>query len=711
MNEHISKYQIIVIGAGSGGLVVAIGAAKAGKKVLLIEKGTYGGDCTNFGCIPSKTLIASAKLAHTIQRAKDFGLDGVSPFTNVKGAFERMKSIVSFVRAQEEPQALKEKGVETITGIASFQDAHHIQIKTNDSSQKLVYGENIVIATGSSPNVPNITGLLETPYLTNETIFDLNDAPKRLCIIGGGPIGCEMAQTFSRLGSKVYQIHRHLELLNKEEQEAQKLIAETFQKEGIELFLGFETQSITYSKPEFKLLIKSSIEQKEIVSDALLIAVGRKPNIDALCLNKAGVNFSEKGIKVDKYGRTSQKHIWAIGDVVCDGPKFTHAAENQARKVLVSLLLPFKKRQNDQAMPRVTFTDPEVAGFGLSEKQAVKLYNQKIKVYHIPFSENDRAITAGRTDGFVKITTKKISGQILGATIVGARAGEMLLELSLAAKKKIPLYKLSSLIHPYPIYNSAIRNAADLWLTQTFLPWVKHLFHEIKWKRFIPILILLILMILAYLTEIYKYFSLETLQEQQFALKKFVKTHYILSPLIFILIYTISTGLSLPGAATLSLIGGFLFPLPLSTLYVIIGATLGAIIIFLASRTALGEILRRKAGSLLKKLEKGFQKNAWSYLLFLRLIPIFPFWLVNIAAAFFQVRFLTFLWTTFIGIIPGSYLYTQAGAGIENILESKEPLSFSAIFNIQLIISLIGIGILMLAAFITKKFILKKIKK
>ncbi len=237
---------------------------------------------------------------------------------------------------------------------------------------------------------------------------------------------------------------------------------------------------------------------------------------------------------------------------------------------------------------------------------------------------------------------------------------------------------------------------------------MRNLFKEIVWKRFIPLFVLLVLMIVGYATGIYEYLTIETLKEKQFEIKTFVREHSFIAPLIFILMYTICKALSFPGATILSLVGGFLFPIPLSTLYVVTGATLGSSVMFFAARTALGEVLRHKAGPFFKKMEQGFQKNAWSYLLFLRFVPLFPFWLVNVAAAFFQVRFPTFLWTTFVGIIPGSYAYTQLGAGMGAILESKEPLSFSGVFNVQMVISLIALGVLILASFLIKKFVLKK---
>jgi pyruvate/2-oxoglutarate dehydrogenase complex dihydrolipoamide dehydrogenase (E3) component len=455
----MKRYSLIVIGAGAAGLVIAIGAAKAGKKVLLIEKGTYGGDCTNFGCIPSKSLIASGNAAHVLKEEKKLGLDFSSNFLNGNSSLARTRRIVEEVRSQEDPVALAKMDVATITGTAIFKNPHLISVDGEE-----VVGKKIVIAAGSSPYIPPIQGLDKTPYLTNETIFDLQEIPPSLAVLGGGPIGCELAQAFQRLGSRVTLIHSHDQLLSREEESVQTILAEQFKKEGISLFLGKRAEEISYQNERFHIHLES---QQPLVAKALLVATGRRPNVSELNLEAAGVNYSEKGIPVDAYGRTNQKHIWAVGDIT-GPPFFTHWAENQARSVLASLLLPFKKKlDRKQAIPRVTFTDPEIASVGLTEEEGKKIGNTA--VYTVPFTRVDRALTTGRTEGFVKIITKKWSSQILGCTIVGPRAGEMLGELSLAMKAKIPLRKLAGLIHPYPTYNQAIRKAADLWLTQTVL--------------------------------------------------------------------------------------------------------------------------------------------------------------------------------------------------------------------------------------------------
>jgi len=455
-SQKMKKYSIVVIGAGAGGLVVAIGAAKAGKKVLLIEKGHWGGDCTNFGCIPSKTLIASAEAAH---HAKE-------PLISGAEALKRVRETVKEIRSHEEPEALEKLGVDTLTGTAAFISPNEVKV-----GEELIQGDRFVIATGSAPFIPPIEGLKDTPYLTNETIFDLEEIPKSLGVLGAGPIGCELAQAFQRLGSKVTIIKSKRGLLPNGDPEAQEVMEEIFKKEGLQVLLRCDTHPIDYLNGKFRLCTATGDEHSQSEVDALLVATGRRPQVSLLDLEKAGVTHSEKGITVDAYGRTNQKHIFAIGDAV-GGLLFTHLAENQGRAVLTTLLMPgpLKKKFDPQPVPNCTYTSPEVAQVGMLEKEALEKFSpKKIAVYRVPLSAVDRAITQGKTEGFVKVVTKKWSSEILGATIVAPRAGEMLPELSLALVHKIPLRKLAGLIHPYPTYNAAIRKCADLWLTQTVL--------------------------------------------------------------------------------------------------------------------------------------------------------------------------------------------------------------------------------------------------
>ncbi len=403
-------------------------------------------------------MIASAHVAHSFKVAKNFGIDP-SPFSfDTSGALTRMRKIVEEIRSHEDSQALSKLGVETVQATVSFVDPH-----TLDVEGTAVYGKQIVIATGSYPIIPSIKGLKETPFLNNETVFDLQSIPKQMIFIGGGPISCELAQAFSRLGSKVTLIVSRTTLLGREEPEAQKVVLETFQKEGISLLFSCQTERVSYNGT-FKVEVHGTHFQT-LEGEALFVGVGRRPHLQELNLDKGNVHYSEKGIQVNSYGQTNQKHIWAVGDVT-SSPYFTHYAESQGRAVLTNLLLPFKLKKSSQPIPRCTYTDPEVASIGLKEEECNP---KKIAVYTVPFSEVDRSITSGRTEGFVKVVTKKWSSKILGATVVGPRAGEMLMELSTAMFAKLPLRKLSHLMHPYPIENLAIRKAADKWLKETII--------------------------------------------------------------------------------------------------------------------------------------------------------------------------------------------------------------------------------------------------
>ncbi len=467
----MKTYPLVVIGAGSAGLTIAVGAAKAGKKVLLIERGLFGGDCTNYGCIPSKSLIASARIAHAIEHAERFGIQTAQGF-EAHGALKRAQSIVERVRTHEDAGALAKLGIDTLAGEAHFIARHVLEVKMPSGITERVQGKKIVIATGSSPRIPAIDGLQGTPYLTNETIFSLPKIPNSLTILGGGPIGCELAQAFQRLGSKVRLIQKHPALLMKEEPLAQELIAKTLSNEGVYLHLCTILKEVKYSKDRFHLTLfdLTSSKKEEVATDALLIATGRIPNTHTLNLDSAHVHHFEKGIPVDRFGRTYQKHIFAVGDVL-GGPFFTHLAHHQARAVLTSLLLPFPflKRLPRDPIPRATFTDPEIAAVGLSSKKAQQLYSaQSVLTLTVLLQEVDRAITESREEGFITFVVKKWTSSILGATIVGPRASELLPLISLAIRERVPLRKLASLITPYPTYAQSVEQAANMWL-KTFL--------------------------------------------------------------------------------------------------------------------------------------------------------------------------------------------------------------------------------------------------
>jgi len=471
---EIKNYPLIVIGAGASGLVIAKGYAKAHKKVLMIERGTYGGDCTNFGCIPSKSLIASAKTAFDIKNAKKMGITLKDDSFNTDEVLSRVQKIVSSVRKNEDKKALSDFGVETITGDAQFVDRNTLKVTLKESNEEiLVKGKKIVIAAGSAPFIPPLNGIEETPYLTNETVFSLEKIPSSMIIVGGGPIGCELAQAFNRLGTNVVIVHKNAQLLNKEDKKAAELIKTVFEKEGIEIYNDFQIDRISYSNNTFEIEIDNSEVHKKLQAETVLISSGRTANIASLHLENADIEVTQKKIVIDSYCRTSQKHIFAIGDIA-GPPFFTHLAESQARTVLANLLLPFflrKKSKQKRLIPRVTYTDPEIASIGYLKDAAIKKYSEKkLAIYELAYSEIDRAVCQGETVGFIQIITKKWSSKIIGVTIAGSRAGEILGELILAINEDIALRKLSNIIHPYPTFSLGLRQIADLWLKQTIIP-------------------------------------------------------------------------------------------------------------------------------------------------------------------------------------------------------------------------------------------------
>ena len=463
------KYIYVVIGAGAAGLVVATGLAKFKKKVLLIEKSYFGGDCTNFGCIPSKSLIAASKIANDFNRKNEFGIniEGNLDFSNV---LKNVRDIVEKTRKKEDEIALKKLGVDTLKATAAFLSPNKIEVTQYDSKKHIIEFKKLVIAAGSSPFIPPIPNLDKTPFLTNETIFNLKNIPKSLIVLGSGAIGCELSQAFQRLGCQVSIVDIKDKILFNESQQTSDLLKDIFFKENISLYLSHTPKSVNFKNNEFIVEISKNEKTSIIKADQLLIATGRKPSFSSLNLDNAKIKHTNQKIIVDKFSRTNQKHIYAIGDII-GPPYFTHVAEHQARAVLLSLILPLgiKKAICIKHLPKVTFTNPEIASIGMNEIEAIEKYGDKhILSISIPIDEIDRSITQREKNGFINIVVKKFSSKILGATIVAERAGEILSEIYLAMNKNIKLKDLANIIHPYPTYNIGIRKAADLWYKSFF---------------------------------------------------------------------------------------------------------------------------------------------------------------------------------------------------------------------------------------------------
>ncbi|OAB57112.1 mercuric reductase [Phormidium willei BDU 130791] len=454
-------YDLVVIGGGTAGLVAAVGAAglDIGLKVALVERNLMGGDCLNTGCVPSKSLIRSSRVVGEMWNASHYGI--ATPETidvDFAAVMERLRKIRAGISHHDSAHRFAKAGVDIFLGNGSFTGHQAIQVDDVTLNYK-----KAVIATGARAVHPKTPGLAEAGYLTNETVFNLTERPKRLAVIGGGPIGCELAQAFRRLGSQVTLIHRHGHLLHREDADAAEIVQQTFIREGIELVLGCEPDRVEKTAEGKVLMFNHQGTTKQVVVDEILIGAGRTPNVESLNLEAAGVAYNRRGVEVDEYLQTTNPKIYAAGDI-CMNWKFTHAADAAARIVIQNTLFaPFglgRPKLSRLVMPWVTYTDPEVAHVGLYEAQAQE-NGIETKTIKIGFEDLDRAIADGETDGFLKVLHEKGSDKILGATIVSRHAGESISEITTAMVGGLGLKTLSRVIHPYPTQAECIRKAAD----------------------------------------------------------------------------------------------------------------------------------------------------------------------------------------------------------------------------------------------------------
>ncbi|GAB4524583.1 MAG: FAD-dependent oxidoreductase [Anaerolineae bacterium] len=442
------NYDLVVIGAGAAGLTAAGFGGKVGARTALIERDKLGGDCTWRGCVPSKSLLKVAKIAHAMRSADQYGIAASVPQVNMPAVRSYIFSAIDEIYQHETPDVFAgEYGVDVILGSASFVDSTTIQV-----GERRLKARKIIIATGGRPTVPDIPGLHDVPFVTNDTLFENERLPQHLIVIGGGPIGMEMAQAYARLGAKVTVIDKGI--FQKDEPEVAALMLPILQAEGIR----FQTGTAASVSGEGGDVTVTLADGTHVTGDMLLAAVGRTPNTENLGLERAGVRHDAAGIWVDDYLRTSVKHIYAIGDCT-QGPKFTHYAGFQGGVAAQNALLPvINAKGHDAVLPRVTFTEPEVAQVGLMEAQAREKYGRKVKVYHFPLSQGDRSVADNDSAGFIKIVYRG-SGHILGATVVADRAGEMITEFSLLMKTRLKLTDIVNTMHAYPTYSDIVRKA------------------------------------------------------------------------------------------------------------------------------------------------------------------------------------------------------------------------------------------------------------
>jgi pyruvate/2-oxoglutarate dehydrogenase complex dihydrolipoamide dehydrogenase (E3) component len=466
-----------VIGAGTAGLVAAAGAAGLGARVALIERGLMGGDCLNFGCVPSKAVIRSARAAYAVREARAFGTGATVEEIGFAEVMRRMRRVRAEISVHDSAQRFSKLGVDVYLGDAHFVSKNAIEV----AGERLEFSKAI-IATGARAASLPVPGLPEAGYLTNETVFSLTRLPRRLIIIGAGPVGCELAQAFARLGSQVSMLSDSATILPREDADASEILHRQFESEGIAMFLGVQIRRVEALSTGKCVVFDRGKEAEQVTGEEVLVAAGRAPNVEGLGLEAASVRYQKQGVTVDDCLRTSNPNIYAAGDIA-SRYQFTHAAEALGRIALQNALFFGRKRASDLVIPWCTYTDPEIAHVGLYEKEAQEK-GIDFEMFTLPFADNDRAVVDGDTSGFARVLVNKKSGIVLGATLVSQHAGESIGELVLAMQRKIKLRDLGAVIHPYPSQAEIIKRLGDASMKSRLQPWMKNLLAKFfQWRR------------------------------------------------------------------------------------------------------------------------------------------------------------------------------------------------------------------------------------
>ncbi|MBI1310055.1 FAD-containing oxidoreductase [bacterium] len=473
------RYNLVVIGAGAAGLVSAIGAAGLGAKVALIERELLGGDCLNVGCVPSKGIISAARVARTIRYANAFGIDVQGDVSVDFGrVMQRMRRLRSEIAPNDSAERIRKLGIDLYQGQARFTGSNSVEV----AGQTLQF-KKAVIATGARASAPPIPGLSDVPYLTNESLFSLTELPKRLGIIGAGPIGCEMAQSFALFGSEVFLVEAEHGILPREDREAARIVQASMERDGVNLLCCGKNLQLSRDGDCVRLSVNSHDRQYDELVDQLLVSVGRAPNVQNMGLETVGVDFDERiGVTVNDRLQTTNPNIYAAGDI-CSKYKFTHAADFMARIVIGNALFKGRSKASALTIPRSTYTSPEVAHVGLYENEATER-GIDVTTFVQEFSEVDRAILEGETEGFVKVHLRKGTDQIVGATVVAPNAGDLISEITVAMKNGVGLKGIGSTIHPYPTQAEAIRKLGDQYNRTRLTPFIASLMRNwLSWTR------------------------------------------------------------------------------------------------------------------------------------------------------------------------------------------------------------------------------------
>ncbi|PKN12975.1 MAG: mercuric reductase [Deltaproteobacteria bacterium HGW-Deltaproteobacteria-4] len=473
------RYNLVVIGGGTAGLICAAGAAGLGAKVALIERHLLGGDCLNVGCVPSKGVIRASRALFDARNGGDFGvLGGAGLQFDFATAMERMRRLRADISHHDSAKRFRDElGVDVFIGQGSFVSRDCVEV----AGQKLFF-KKAAICTGARAAAPPIPGLDESGYLTNETVFSLTKLPPRLAVIGAGPIGCELAQSFARFGSQVILIELGPHILGREDSDAAGILHAAFVREGVDLQLGVKILDVEKRGSEKVLRLERNGEEVEVVADEILVGVGRAPNIEGLELEKGGILYDRTGVKVSDTLQTSNPHVYAAGDI-CFPYKFTHTADALARILIANALFMGRQKTSALTIPWCTYTDPEIAHVGMYEQDA-RGKGMEVTTFTVPLADIDRAVLDGEKEGFARVHLRKGTDKILGATIVARHAGEMINEFSLAITSGLGLAAIGKTIHPYPTQAEVIKRLADAHNRTRLTPFVKNLLSRwLTWQR------------------------------------------------------------------------------------------------------------------------------------------------------------------------------------------------------------------------------------
>ena len=646
-----NEYDVVVIGAGSGGLTAAVGFSKGGKSVLLVEQEHMGGECTNSGCIPSKALLHKAKEYYV---ATQLAGKTAHSETRRKQAFSYVRETIDAILAEETPETFEKMGIDVVMGEAIF----HAKCSIKVGETK--YGfKTAVVATGSRPRMIDVPGLEETDILTNQNVFDLADVPARTLVIGAGPIGMELGQAFAMLGSEVTIATIDAEFAKLEDEVVRPILKQAFTDLGITIHLNAYVKEVRDKTATFEIKNGDEIvEEVQVTYDKILIAIGRVPNLPA-SLENAGIEYDKRGIQVDGQHRTTNQHVYAVGDVA-QKLKFTHTADDIARQVVKRVVSKgLLKVDKEKAVPKVTYTQPEVAQVGMSWPDAVAEYTEdRLMRIEVPFSQNDRAKTDNATEGTLVVITKRVSGRVLGAHIIGPAAGEILTLCTLAIDEKISLWKLQKLIFAYPTYSLIVKKAADQFVGRQLGDMKTDLLKSVK--RHAPKIIAGLLWVTVIVAlSAYQSAQNATTTETAIRLFEFI-TLSLWEPLLYILIYTIRPITFFPATA-LTILAGIFFGFFWGTVYTLIAATLASAVAYFVGRFFGADIKLEKTK--LKNWISSLRQNTFSAVLSTRLLFL-PFDLVSYAAGILKVPFIPFTIATFLGIILGTATFVSIGAAL-----------------------------------------------